>query len=348
LSDDGKRRATREAILSTFNFEVTMTQSAVEAKIANIAKMGEPLGEMYSALWQEVATIHFHWKEYVELFGVNSERIALLNDVASFFFRMIQDGQWETSLLHLTRLTDPAVARVRKEEKTNLTVRAVPELIGDANLKANVDKLVRDAVEATGFARDWRDRRIAHRDLKLALEQPTTALAEGSRADVKKALEALAAVLNALAHHYLKTETRFDLDATRGGAASLLHVLEIGMGERRATQKRLEEAIQTNEDLTAKKSLRRNMILATITMLCEFAVWALTPCIWLFTVYLAYLTSFRALLAALFLPFLAQLYWIWVLWIETGTILNVFTFLCFAWVAVAMVGIVTRMKLEIG
>ena len=325
-----------------------MTQSAVEAKKANIAKMGEPLGEMYSALWQEVATIHFHWKEYVELFGANSERIALLNDVAPFFFRMIQDGLWETSLLHLTRLTDPAVTRVRKEEKTNLTVRALPELIDDANLKANVTKLVNDAVEATGFSRDWRDRRIAHRDLKLALEQPTTALAEGSRADVKKALEALAAVLNALARHYLKSETRFDMAATHGGAVSLLHVLEIGMQERRAAQKRLEEASQANEDLAAKKSQRRNVILATITMLCGFAVWVLTPCIWLFTIYLAYLTSFRALLAALFLPFLAQLYRIWVLWIETGTILNIFTFLCFAWVAVALVGIVARMKLEIG
>jgi hypothetical protein len=136
-----------------------MTQSAVEAKNANIAKMGEPLGEMYSALWQEVATIHFHWKEYVELFGTKSERITLLNDVAPFFFRMIQDGLWETSLLHLSRLTDPPITRVRKEEKANLTVRALPQLIGDANLKANVTKLVKDAVEATGFARDWRDGR---------------------------------------------------------------------------------------------------------------------------------------------------------------------------------------------
>ena len=136
--------------------------------------------------------------------------------------------------------------------------------------------------------------------------------------------------------------------ATHGGAVSLLHVVEIGVQERRETLKRLEEVSQANEDLSAKKSQRRDMILATITMLCGFAVWVLTPCIWLFTIYLAYLTSFRALLAALFLPFLAQLYWIWVLWVETGTILNVFTFLCFVWVAVALVGAVTRMKLEIG
>src|SRR5260370_20171171 len=148
-----------------------MTQSAVEAKNDHIAKMGRPLGELFSALWQEVATIHFQWKEYVELFGAKSERIALLNDVAPYFFRMIQDGMWETSLLHLTRLTDPPVTRVRKEEKTNLSVRALPELIGDANLNANVAKLVDDAVEATGFARDWLCRRISDSDLKQSFEQ---------------------------------------------------------------------------------------------------------------------------------------------------------------------------------
>jgi hypothetical protein len=34
-----------------------MGQSAEEAKKANIDKMGEPLGELYSALWQSVAVI---------------------------------------------------------------------------------------------------------------------------------------------------------------------------------------------------------------------------------------------------------------------------------------------------
>ena len=44
-----------------------MSQSAEEAKKANIEKMGEPLGELYLALWQSVAVIHLYWKDYVEL-----------------------------------------------------------------------------------------------------------------------------------------------------------------------------------------------------------------------------------------------------------------------------------------
>jgi hypothetical protein len=59
-----------------------MGQSAEEAKKANIDKMGEPLGELYSALWQSVAVIHLYWTDYVELFGTKPERIALLNQTA--------------------------------------------------------------------------------------------------------------------------------------------------------------------------------------------------------------------------------------------------------------------------
>lgn len=90
--------------------------------------------------------------------------------------------------------------------------------------------------------------------------------------------------------------------------------------------------------------IRRFMIWASITTFCRFVVWLLTPCIYLFTLYLAYLTSFPAVLAALFFPFIAQLYWIWVLWNATGTLQNLFTLLCFIWVALAVIGIFARTK----
>jgi hypothetical protein len=219
--------------------------SADESKKENVAKLGEPLGQIYSALLQEIATLHFHWREYVELFGNKPARITLLNDAAPFFFRMIQDGLWEMSVLHLARLTDAPVSRGRNE-RTNLTIRSLPNLIAEPEFKATVARLINEAIAATDFCRDWRNRHIAHRDLKLALDQPTTPLAEGSRAAVKKALDALGAVLNALAGHYFKSETRFDLGAPRGGSASLL--LSEDVRAQKAREKRLEEGRPAKED----------------------------------------------------------------------------------------------------
>ena len=130
-----------------------MDRTAEDAKKANISKMGEPLGTLYSALWQAVATIHFHWKEYVELFGTKPERIGLLNRAAPTFFRMLQDELWESSLLHLARLTDPATSQ-GKADRSNLTIQALPALISDAKLKDEVSKLVAEAIRQTEFCRD--------------------------------------------------------------------------------------------------------------------------------------------------------------------------------------------------
>ena len=65
---------------------------------------------------------------------------------------------------------------------------------------------------------------------------------------MKKALDALGAVLNALAGHYFKSETRFDLGAPRGGSASLLYVLSEGVRAQEAREKRPEEGRPAKED----------------------------------------------------------------------------------------------------
>jgi hypothetical protein len=74
-----------------------MNRSADEIRKTNVEKMGAQLGEVYSALWQEVAVGHFYWKEYIELFGTKSERIELLNETAPHFFYMLQEELWESN-----------------------------------------------------------------------------------------------------------------------------------------------------------------------------------------------------------------------------------------------------------
>jgi hypothetical protein len=167
------------------------------------------------------------------------ERIALLNSSAPSFFRMIQDELWEMSLLHLARLTDPANS-LGRNDKQNLTIQALPALIDDATLKANLAHVVDRAVRQTAFCRDWRNRRIAHRDLKLALDDATAPLADASRAQVSDALKTISDVLNTLAVHYLKSETRFDLAARHTGALGLLYLLDDGLRVREQRAKRLE------------------------------------------------------------------------------------------------------------
>jgi hypothetical protein len=226
-------------------------QTADEARKEHIAKMGEPLGEMYSALWQATATIFVYWKDYVELFGTKPSRIELLNRSAAAFFRMLQEELWEMSLLHIARLTDPPYSFGNKN-KPNLSFKALPDLVTGTNAKADVTALVEQAIKSTDFARDWRNRQIAHKDLKLVLSQPTTQLKDASRAQVNAALEAFQAALNGVAHHYLRSETRFDLFARRSGALSLLYLMDTGLTALEERHKRLAAGKPLDGDFAAR------------------------------------------------------------------------------------------------
>ena len=90
-----------------------------EARTEHIRVMGEELGSLYDALWQEVAGLHGKWSEYAALFGTRESRVDLLNQAAPYFFRIVQDSLWEDVLLHIARLTDPP----KSAGKSNLTVQ---------------------------------------------------------------------------------------------------------------------------------------------------------------------------------------------------------------------------------
>ena len=201
-------------------------QSAEEGKAEQVKAMGEQLGTLYHALWQEVVWLIVKWGEYVELFGKKSSRVALLNKAAPALFRIVQDSLWEDVLLHIARLTDPP----ESVGKSNLSIQRLPAAIEHPETRAEVEDLTARVMVATEFCRDWRNRRIAHRDLALALKHGADPLKAASAEKVGEALLAITAVLNAVSLHYQDSTTAFDSSiGAGGGAMSLLGVLDDGI-----------------------------------------------------------------------------------------------------------------------
>lgn len=196
-----------------------------DAKEYYVSGMGEPLGTLFGALWQEVATLHHEWADYVALFGTKPSRIELLNKAAPSFFYALDGVWWEHTILHIARLTDSPKSAGRQ----NLTIQCLAPLIDDSSVQQRVSHLVASAVETAAFCRDWRNRRIAHRDLEHALDGSAKPLAEGNRLKVKAALSAIVEVLNAVSLHYTDSTSAFDLPGEPGGAESLLHVIDSGV-----------------------------------------------------------------------------------------------------------------------
>jgi hypothetical protein len=155
---------------------------------------------------------------------------------------------WEQTLLHLARLTDPPGSA----GKQNLSIRRLLLKIPDEGIKSFVSPKVELALSACAFCRDWRNRRIAHRDLDLALEKSVEPLAAASRLVVRAALDRVADVLNAVAQKYLECETHFEESYYPGGAPSLLHILDDGLKIHTERMERLWRGEYRPEDFERK------------------------------------------------------------------------------------------------
>lgn len=215
-----------------------------ETKAKNIAKMGQALGEVYTELWQEVARLFSKWMSYVELFGTKESRIGIMNKAAPDFFGKLQDSQFREVLLDIACLTDRPEIGGRK----NLSFQSLPALVNDLVLKQRTIDLVAEALTKAAFARDWRNRYLAHRDLSLALGRAKP-LEAASRATTRAALDSLAAVLNEIDGHYNDSTTKFDLVITPyGGALTLLHILDDGVYEDDQRRQRFDSGAPLQRD----------------------------------------------------------------------------------------------------
>jgi len=214
--------------------EVSMNSAEIEQR--NISKMGESLGKQYSALFREVTALHLNWKEFLELFGTNEKRIDRLNRAAPNFFRRLQDQQFETNMSHLARLTDSP----KSAGKLNLTVRSLPDLVGDQRLKDELVGLIHEVKQKTEFCRDWRNRRFAHHDLLLATQDgQATPLKAPTKEKFGEALDALSDLLNVMERFYHKNVCSFQDIAAHNGAVTLLFTLGFGVKARENMQAKI-------------------------------------------------------------------------------------------------------------
>ena len=204
----------------------------------HIKHMGEKLGRYFNALWNEVAYLYTKWSEYDELFGKPS-RVDLLNDAAPTFFYIVQDCLRMDILLHVARLTD----RCDTFGNKNLSVRGFPDLISSGTLKKEIERLIDSAIQKADFCKDWRDRRLAHKDLKLSISDEAKPLKPVSRKKVKDVLEAISSIMNAIAGHYMDTTIIFDGLTRLKGAEALLYIID----DRIKADKRWRERIRTRK-----------------------------------------------------------------------------------------------------
>ena len=233
-----------------WGFAVTEWKTAEQVHQDYLAAMGQELGELFYALDNEVTWLHLQWRQFRVLYGDKESRIDLLNEAAPHFFRVVQDVLFDDTLLSIARLT----GSVESVGRPNLSIRRLPRLV-EPDRRGPLEQLVESAIEAAAFANDWRNRRLAHRDLALAIDAPATPLAPASRQGVENALRALRSVLNYVHEVFRNSITAYEHSHVIGDAEELLYVIRDGLRHRKDQLERFSRHELLPEDLKAPEAV---------------------------------------------------------------------------------------------
>jgi len=225
-------------------------RTSEQVREQHLRDMGPALGGIYNILYNDVSWLHALWEQYLALFAKSERRIEVLNETAGYLFRIIQNAFFEHVVLGLARLTGRIQTGRGKNQQENLTLRRLPSLVSDASLSAELTVLVEASLHACASAEAWRNKRLAHRDLVVALATVADPLPGISRADIERALGAFRALLNRLERHYWQSETHYQMVLTNlGDAGSLVHYLNKGLKAEREWRERLQSGRLLAEDL---------------------------------------------------------------------------------------------------
>lgn len=204
------------------------SQSAEELKEERIKVMGNDLGIIYNSIYNEVVWMSFKWAEYVELFATKQSRLAILNGSAPFFFYLTQKTLWNDILLGISRITDPATTKRKKEIKKNITLQALPPLIKDIDFK-HIIIIKKDAIlEQITYAKDWRNRHIAHKDFDISTQSPAVQFEKASKNKIDKSFFLLQEIINLFQKKYFNSTTIFKRSSI-GGSIPLIRILDYGI-----------------------------------------------------------------------------------------------------------------------
>jgi HEPN superfamily AbiU2-like protein len=199
-----------------------ITRSIDEVRADYISAMGQELGVSFFELYRKLVELHILWQQYRQLFGDDPDTVQLLNRTSGLFFKVVQDELWDSVLLGVSRMTDPPATGRYK----NLTVQSLPPLIADAALQAEVRALCEKALAAAEFAREHRDKRIAHSDHSYLSNPSSNPLSGISRTLVEEMLASLRAVLNRLDAHFRDGAVIYEDFVDESGARLLVHKLK--------------------------------------------------------------------------------------------------------------------------
>jgi hypothetical protein len=186
--------------------------------------MNEETRLVFDQIKRELTVIHYRWTLYLQIFGTNPDRINIANRTASNVFAELQWLLIDYMVLALSKLTDPASMR----RIGNLSFAYLIDSIrsqGASELASELEGMLKELCGKCEEFRQIRNKRIAHNDLVVALDDGTSPLPGVSREQVEQVLESARAIANKVELFFRESQTIYQdviIPLTNDGRALLI------------------------------------------------------------------------------------------------------------------------------
>jgi len=180
---------------------------------------------MLKELHEELVRLYAKWQIWETLFGVSQHRMDLLNRSAVTFFGTVWETLMYDVVLGICRMTDPAGGDRRNLVLEQLVLAAEDKR--HADLMDSLPPLMAEVKEKCAFFRKIRNKKLAHRDLKAALNAEEYPVPGVSRHMFDEALGAIANVVDEFSSHWTGAQLGFSKSMIiPGGADELVEMLK--------------------------------------------------------------------------------------------------------------------------
>lgn len=185
-------------------------------------RFGDEEGRRYKSIEDQWSRLWLLWKDFDTLFRNGEQRAEILTKSASGFFWQFRTLAMNEMLLGLCRLMD-------RDKRTCSFPTFTKNIFSSDTVNVSLedrDKILanqRDALQRTKFAKNWRDKRIAHIDMDIS------GVEEYDIAEIKSGIDAIHALIDSVQLAFFETQMLNHVVGPSGDASSLLYKLRDGL-----------------------------------------------------------------------------------------------------------------------
>ena len=181
--------------------------------------MGDEVGEVFIILRNETISAHEEWHVMKEL----SQHQELLSATEVAFFQIAVRSMWASLVLDVSRMTD--LQKVGGHE--NASLFTLPTYLCGNN-RTIIQNLATSARTRAERLREWRNKRFAHLDKNVALDNHLNPLREIHLIEVEFVLDAVDKTLNKFHSFFLDQELRWLPEESEHTVKNLMEYIKYG------------------------------------------------------------------------------------------------------------------------